>query len=569
MNTDMDSTELFTTDWHPDENQLLLALDKELSSDDAAKIEQHLGKCWSCRARSEEMQRGILAFVEYRERRYLPSLPEPPQDFRSFPQQLRDAVREPESPGWFRRLRDRLRNMLIPRWRVQWASVIAGFIAIVIFWVHVLLVPSSLTAAEVLSQAIAAQNPPPRSAGNRNLRWTAHQKVRIRVGEQTMIRDFKWTAGGPVPQARWDPATDAANWNSPLTAAGFAAWHDGLERKTDRINRWGDRLTLITKPADNPIREASLVVRFSDFHPIEQRIQFTSGREVQIREIEFAIVVEKIAPPRNGTRSSRASATALPTGGAVRQTPRRPDLDDIELEIRYRMFRQQFDLGEDVKVSRVADRIIVSGIASSSERARNIRSLLNDMPGVRVSITMPEQESSVSVPERPQNTPALVSSVPVLEEALEARFGSDEERRQFVDRCLTASDAALSHAWALRNLAERYKAPNENLLSPSSRTKLHEMLSAHLDKLGAFTGELKPLLEMLPSGPVPKAELPADWNGTALSLFKTIQEQDSSVESLVTVTDQPVQSKQTLVEKFRFTYNRAGVLQDRLKTLIP
>jgi anti-sigma factor RsiW len=568
MNTDMDSPKLFTTDWHPDENQLLLALDKELSSDDAAKIEQHLGKCWSCRARSEEMQRGILAFVEYRERRYLPSLPEPPQDFRSFPQQLRDAVREPESPGWFRRLRDRLRNMLIPRWKVQWASVIAGSVALVIFWVHILLVPSSLTAAEVLSQAIAAQNPPPRSAGNLSVRWTAHQKVRIRVGEQTMIRDFKWTAGGPVPQARWDSATDAANWNSPLSAAGFAAWHDGLERKTDRIKRWGDRLTLITEPADSPIREASLVVRFSDFHPIVQRIQFTSGREVQIQEIEFAIIVEKIAPPSNGSSSSRTSVAAPPKGGAVRQTPPRPDLDDIELEIRYRMFRQQFDLGEDLKVSRVSDRIIVSGIASSAERARNIRLILNDIPGVRVSITMPDRGSSVPVPERPQTRPALASSVPVLEEALEAGFGSDEERRAFVDRCLMASDDALSHAWALKNLAERYTAESESLLSSSSRAKLHEMLSAHGNKVREYTGQLEPLLQMLPNGPVGKIELPADWNRTALSVFETVREQDSLVGALVAGTDVPLQNNEALAERFRFTYNSIDILLERLKTLI-
>jgi predicted anti-sigma-YlaC factor YlaD len=69
MNTDMDSPGLFAADGHPDENQLLLALEKELSPDEAARVEQHLGQCWSCRARFDEMERGILSFVEYRERR--------------------------------------------------------------------------------------------------------------------------------------------------------------------------------------------------------------------------------------------------------------------------------------------------------------------------------------------------------------------------------------------------------------------------------------------------------------------------------------------------------------------
>ena len=90
MNSDIKQVP-FTADGHPEENQLLLALENELSPEEAAKIREHLGECWSCRARSEEIQRGILAFVEYREQRYLPSLETPPNDFRSFPGELRRA----------------------------------------------------------------------------------------------------------------------------------------------------------------------------------------------------------------------------------------------------------------------------------------------------------------------------------------------------------------------------------------------------------------------------------------------------------------------------------------------
>ena len=79
----------FPADEHPDENQLLLALERELPAEDSAKVEQHLGNCWNCRARSEEIQRGILAFIEYREKRYLPSLKPPPNEYSGFQGQLR------------------------------------------------------------------------------------------------------------------------------------------------------------------------------------------------------------------------------------------------------------------------------------------------------------------------------------------------------------------------------------------------------------------------------------------------------------------------------------------------
>ena len=93
MNTEPRKT-TFSVDGHPDENQLLLALERELPPEEAAEIEQHLGNCWSCRARSSEMQSGILAFVEYREQRYLPSLEPPPHDFGGFPGKLLKTAAE-------------------------------------------------------------------------------------------------------------------------------------------------------------------------------------------------------------------------------------------------------------------------------------------------------------------------------------------------------------------------------------------------------------------------------------------------------------------------------------------
>ena len=68
MNSDTKAT-LLMADGHPDENQLFLALERELTPDEMADVARHLGTCWTCRARFDEMQRGILAFVEYREKR--------------------------------------------------------------------------------------------------------------------------------------------------------------------------------------------------------------------------------------------------------------------------------------------------------------------------------------------------------------------------------------------------------------------------------------------------------------------------------------------------------------------
>jgi anti-sigma factor RsiW len=127
----------FAADGHPEEDQLLLALERELPQDDAARVEQHLGKCWSCRARYEEMQRGILAFVEYREKRYLPLVAAPPDDTSGFRDRLRNFLEEKSPVGFLTRIwRGPMRFVALPG-QVRWVGAVAATMAGVIFWVYV------------------------------------------------------------------------------------------------------------------------------------------------------------------------------------------------------------------------------------------------------------------------------------------------------------------------------------------------------------------------------------------------------------------------------------------------
>jgi hypothetical protein len=566
MNTDMDSPGLFAADGHPDENQLLLALEKELSPDEAARVEQHLGQCWSCRARFDEMERGILSFVEYRERRYLPSLPEPPHD-PNFPRQLRHLAHEMSSPALPRRMWERFWKMLKPRGTLQWASLVAGGMAALLFWTQVVIVPPSLTAAEILSRATAAQNPPVRTAMRQaKVRRTAHQKARVRSAGKTVVRDFHWVIGEPLRSSAFTSPDNAMTGDLPLTAAAFSAWHEGLRKKTDRIKRWGDRLTLITNPVDDPVIEASLMVRLTDFHPMEQRIRFAGGREVDIEEIGFEVVEEPVTPPAPAKNSTEVSVVPPRTDTSPRSIPASVDLDETEFQIRYVMFSREWDLGEDVSLSRTADRVVVTGTASSRERANSMRSILSSLPGAEVSVRGPEDGPSRPAPVSPSNRPAVQSSTPILEEVLSTRFGSIDERREFVDRCLTASDSALSHAWALRNLAQRYTEPEEHLLSGSSRTKFHEMLRAHMEKVAEAMDELKSLSELLPSTPITKIDVPGEWNAAALSLFEQVQEQDSTIAALIAGSNN-ARAKQAVFTSFRSTYNNIGDLLAHLKSV--
>jgi hypothetical protein len=51
---------------HVNDEELLLAIDGELSSSRAEEVEEHLAECWDCRARKQSMERTISNLVEAR-----------------------------------------------------------------------------------------------------------------------------------------------------------------------------------------------------------------------------------------------------------------------------------------------------------------------------------------------------------------------------------------------------------------------------------------------------------------------------------------------------------------------
>ena len=566
MNMEMESAP-FAADGHPQENYLLLALEHELPADQALQVERHLGNCWNCRARSEEMRRGILAFVEYREKRYLPSLPEPPHDHRDFAQRLRNLTSNEEPAGLLVKTWRRLGALVAWPGRIKWVSMVAAATAVLVFWVQVLFNPAAISATELLSRAAVAQNPPTAPERRGGLRRKAHQKVRIRGGGQTVIRDFAWTAGQPIPRSRWDRQPDPLQWDSPLTASGFAEWRGSMQKKTDKVQRSGGLLTLDTTAIGDLVTEASLTVRSSDFHPVAQHLRFSDNRQLDFDELAFEIHDEEL-PPAEAGPSAQSGQDGHAKSPDTTPDPSASDLVEAELLLRYAMFANQWDLGEDLNVTRAQGRIAVSGTASSPERAASMQVILGKLPNVQLSIAAPAAAGHVAaVPDHTPRKSTAPASAPLLQETMDRAFASREERLAFVDRCLSVSDIGLSHAWALKRLVERYGDADEQLLKPDSLAKFREMLRAHLQEIGRANHELEPLFELLPPSDSPATPLPATWRARVLSLFNAVQQQDRLVTSLVAGPEIAGQNLTLVSANLRLTHTSIAALLDGLKEL--
>ena len=542
---------------HPEEDQLLLALERELSVEDAARVEQHLGNCWSCRARYDEMQRGILAFVEYREKRYLPSLSTPPDDSSIFRDRLRSQLGERSPVALATRIWSRFIDLIGPHRRMKWVGAVAAAMVGVIVWVHVLVNPRVVSANELLTRAEAAQNPP-RSGGNTVRRRIARQKMQIHSGDRTIVRDFEWTIGSSP--AQWAAQPDPITWKAPMTAEGFANWRNSVREKIETVKSEGDRLTLDTTASENPIKDAWLVVRANDFHPLEQHLRFSDDRQLDFLELGFQIddVPEAAPDPQPTVPTPRKSV-------APQAVPQPPDLDEVELQLRYTLFVNKWDLGEDLIIGRASGQVTLSGIVSSPEREQDMRAALSILPNVRFSADLPASQPGPGT--KPAKAIPSQDRVPLLKEVLDRTFISRDERLDFVNRCLADSDGALSHAWALKRLADKYSEAEEQRLKPESDRKLHEMLRVHLQELGRENDGLKPLLALLPPSNAGTPTIPAGWRTKIISLFFAVQQQDRLISGLVAGSQTNEQNLATASANLRVTHGTIDALLKGLKDL--
>ncbi|HEY3939645.1 MAG TPA: hypothetical protein VGL97_19585 [Bryobacteraceae bacterium] len=86
---------------HLSDQQLLMELDGELSGSEAKQILAHLGACWKCRARRQELDRAIVDFVRARQHEFDEKLPPPAGPRALLKARLAElSANEPPSRGW-------------------------------------------------------------------------------------------------------------------------------------------------------------------------------------------------------------------------------------------------------------------------------------------------------------------------------------------------------------------------------------------------------------------------------------------------------------------------------------
>ncbi len=504
---------------HLSDEELVCFHDGECSSRRAAAARRHLQKCWTCRSRSERLQRAVGLYVEARAQMLEQLDSAPPRT--SFESRL--ARLQPAERG----VLGRLMQLALPSPRKWMAAMAVAGVLVVLLFFRV----SPASAEEVLRQAQRAERFARADYASRRL----------------MVRRVR--AGAPAAAGWWGERNEPAlslrevlernpAWTGePLSAAAFVRWRESLVRKRDEVTPDVAGVRVVTSVEGvveaGAIASASLVVRETDWKPIAETLQVRRGDGWETYEIAEAPPV-----PREALRSE-AGPAIVPA--RVKTTPKSeepaPDLTlpvrverASEVAIHEALHRVRACLGEQIEVALEGDRWVVRGVVDLAARLHEVRGALEGLPGVETQVKLATELMAATASRAPmvvREGPRLQTAPAWMDERLYDRFHATAPEaqartmaREHADRVIRQAETLWSHAWALRHLAELKED------SPA----LAAMVREHAAEIGQGRAALTALLDG--GGAMASASEAGPWRARVEALFFSINTAHAAVMSL-------------------------------------
>ncbi len=191
------------------------------------------------------------------------------------------------------------------------------------------------------------------------------------------------------------------------------------------------------------------------------------------------------------------------------------------------------DLGDPLRVSLTNGRILVAGVGVLPARQREIQGALEALP--RVAVEFSDPVSSALPPETVVATPSAArpDSPGIFQPQLEAKLGGRAELDRFAGQALNWNESLMSHAYALRALAQQF--PDDAILNNTDRVSLHALASDHLAAMAVpatrFENRIAPVLTAIgakaQAHPAPNdANSTTSWQASALLVFQAARRQE-------------------------------------------
>jgi hypothetical protein len=449
---------------HPEEGLLLRYLDGEAPGRKMRQVRRHLEACWDCRTAAEELEQTIAACVHYRRNVLAACLPAPPAPWADLSREF-DRIDADVAAHSFSA---RMARWLMPAPAMRWALSGAAIVALAAGLYYQFHETPSVQAASLLKRAVAAAQ--------------AHPAAARRIQVRTRTARFVMTGNRMAPVVA--KMFDAAHYSSddPLSAKSFETWRETLPAKQDEVRTVADPVEpgkacyeIKTIAATGDLATASLMLRTTDLVPVEGRFEFRNQEWVELTGFADASATEGGTPATTRLeapvrRAEPSRPAAVPSGGSASISE--------ELRVLAALHDIGADLGDPVEVRLADGRVLVSGVGIPAGRQREIHDKLDSIPGVTVQFGAAEVGPDVPA----GNPPQAVAEAPRnmrLESRLEKQVGGRVELERFSSQMLDWTEAAMARAYALRALAQRFPAGNEDGMTAPDRQLLDDLARNH------------------------------------------------------------------------------------------
>jgi hypothetical protein len=455
---------------HPEEGLLLRYLDGEAPGRKMRQVRRHLEACWECRTAAEELEHTVARCVHYRKNVLAAHLPAPPAPWADLSREFDRIDAEAAATSFSMRLT----SWLMPTPAIRWALSGAAIIALAAGLYYQFHETPSVQAASLLKRAVVAAQ--------------AHTAPHRRIQVRTRTAKYILNQGPAIPAVAAMFVAAHYNFNDPLSARAFGDWRASLSGKQDEVRTVADPLEpgkacyeIKTIAAAGELATASLMLRTTDLAPVEGRFEFRNQEWVELTDFTEVSATEggtpattRLEAPMRRTEPSRSAA--VPSGSSASVSE--------ELRVLAALHEIGADLGDPVEVKLADGRVLVSGVGIPAPRQREIQDKLESIPGVTVQFGAAEVGQDLLAGSPPQAVAEAPKSTR-LQSRVEKQLGGRVEVERFGGQMLDWTEAAMSRAYALRALAQRFPAGDESGLAPADRRVLEDLARNHLANFAA------------------------------------------------------------------------------------
>jgi hypothetical protein len=260
-----------------------------------------------------------------------------------------------------------------------------------------------------------------------------------------------------------------------LSARTFHDWRDSLSERHDRVTRQATSWIIDTVTPMGIVREASLALGLTDYHPLSLQLKFDNQQEITISEDMHSFFLAKSADIKDTSPSRDIGNPA----------------DVLEVYSWELLQKLNADSGWEASVVRDGGNVVVKVDVENEARKREIVNAFDAYP--EVTLDFADHRTRLGQTTFLANRDMDGDSAPQAQDWLREQFPDSESRNRFANSTLALSKVVLGRAFILKEMEGRRRNMQHCSCLPELSRLIRretELLDVAMTNLGLAAGAL-------------------------------------------------------------------------------